>query len=122
MAASARRLEQNKSNAVAFYDLMFNRCQPAEAVMAYVGDRYIQHNPEVADGRAAFIAACEYIVPGIRRGIVPGHTDIYAHLLKAFSPSSSGACVAPTSFVEKSTSTATLQSSISGIMPASHLA
>jgi predicted SnoaL-like aldol condensation-catalyzing enzyme len=48
-------LEQNKSNVVAFYDLMFNQCQPAEAMHRYAGDHYIQHNPAVADGKDAFI-------------------------------------------------------------------
>jgi predicted SnoaL-like aldol condensation-catalyzing enzyme len=38
------RLEQNKQNAKAFYDLMFNRSRPAEAIERYVGDEYIQHN------------------------------------------------------------------------------
>ena len=47
--------ERNKKKAMAFYDLMFNKCQPAEAVAKFVGDRYIQHNPEVADGKQAFI-------------------------------------------------------------------
>ena len=47
--------EQNKANAKAFYDLMFNQCQPREAVARFVGDVYIQHNPDVADGKAAFI-------------------------------------------------------------------
>ncbi len=47
--------EQNKQNALAFYDLMFNQCKPREAVEKYVGDVYIQHNPLVADGKAAFI-------------------------------------------------------------------
>lgn len=47
--------EQNKRNAQAFYDLMFNQCQPREAIDKYVGDVYIQHNPEVADGKEAFI-------------------------------------------------------------------
>jgi len=48
-------LTQNKKNAQAFYELMFNRCQPREAIEQYVGDDYIQHNPEVGDGKEAFI-------------------------------------------------------------------
>lgn len=47
--------EQNKKTAIAFYDLMFNKCQPRAAVERFVGDRYIQHNPHVADGKEAFI-------------------------------------------------------------------
>ena len=49
------RLERNKHNVAAFYDLAFNRCQPAEAVRKYVGEVYTQHNPHVADGKEAFI-------------------------------------------------------------------
>ena len=48
-------LEQNKSNAQAFYDLMFNKCDPRDAIERYAGDEYIQHNPHVADGKEAFI-------------------------------------------------------------------
>jgi predicted SnoaL-like aldol condensation-catalyzing enzyme len=48
-------LERNKANAMAFYDLMFNRCQPAEAIAKYAGEVYVQHNPAVADGKEAFI-------------------------------------------------------------------
>ena len=47
--------ERNRQNALAFYDLMFNQCKPAEAIQRYVGDEYIQHNPHVADGKQAFI-------------------------------------------------------------------
>lgn len=48
-------LESNKSNAQAFYDLMFNQCEPRRAIERYTGDVYIQHNPHVADGKEAFI-------------------------------------------------------------------
>jgi len=47
--------EANAQSAMAFYDLMFNQCQPAEAIERFVGDVYIQHNPHVADGKEAFI-------------------------------------------------------------------
>jgi len=48
-------LERNKANVVAFYDLMFNQCRPREAMERYAGDVYIQHNPHVGDGKAAFV-------------------------------------------------------------------
>lgn len=49
------RLERNKQTVVAFYDLMFNQCRPAEAMRLYGGEVYIQHNPDVGDGKQAFI-------------------------------------------------------------------
>ncbi len=52
-------LAQNKQNAMAFYDLMFNQCRPREAIERYAGEEYIQHNPEVGDGKEAFIAYFE---------------------------------------------------------------
>ena len=48
-------LEQNKRNVIAFYEMMFNDCKPAEAIAIYSGDMYIQHNPHVGDGKQAFI-------------------------------------------------------------------
>jgi predicted SnoaL-like aldol condensation-catalyzing enzyme len=53
--ASGNAVERNKQNVIAFYDLMFNQCKPAEAVERYVGADYKQHNPGVADGKAGFI-------------------------------------------------------------------
>ena len=49
------RTDQMKRDAMAFYDLMFNRCRPGEAIDLYVGDEYMQHNPGVGDGKQAFI-------------------------------------------------------------------
>ena len=46
--------EQNKANAIAFYRTAYQG-DPARAVSLYVGDQYIQHNPDVADGTEGFI-------------------------------------------------------------------
>jgi predicted SnoaL-like aldol condensation-catalyzing enzyme len=46
---------ENKANAQAFYDLMFNQSQPRAAIDRYAGAEYRQHNPHVADGKEAFI-------------------------------------------------------------------
>ncbi|MGZ5215710.1 MAG: nuclear transport factor 2 family protein [Caldimonas sp.] len=51
--------ERNKANVLAFYELMFNACRPAEAIRLYAGDSYRQHNPHVVDGKEAFIAYFE---------------------------------------------------------------
>lgn len=47
-------LEKNKENAIAFYKTAYEG-NPKKAVDLYVGDQYIQHNPEVADGLSGFI-------------------------------------------------------------------
>lgn len=47
-------LAQNKTNAIAFYRMAYEG-EPQKAVDLYVGDQYIQHNPDVADGTQGFI-------------------------------------------------------------------
>ncbi|MDC6362299.1 MULTISPECIES: nuclear transport factor 2 family protein [Flavobacteriaceae] len=48
----------NKNNAIAFYKMAYEG-NPKAAVEKYVGDTYIQHNPDVADGTEGFISYFE---------------------------------------------------------------
>jgi predicted SnoaL-like aldol condensation-catalyzing enzyme len=48
-AADAKQLEENKKVVVEFYDLAINQ-KNFEAAAKLLGPRYIQHNPNAADG------------------------------------------------------------------------
>jgi len=53
-----QNLEVNKKNAIEFYRMAYMG-KPAEAVKRYVGAEYIQHNPDVENGKAGFVSYFE---------------------------------------------------------------
>lgn len=69
-------LERNKANVAAFYDLMFNKCRPREAIERYAGADYIQHNPHVPTGKEGFI---EYFERMARE--FPGKTVAFKRII-----------------------------------------
>lgn len=82
-----RRPETDKANVIAFYEMMFNDCEPAKAIETYAGDGYIQHNPHVSDGKDGFITYFERMTaehPGkhvvVKRAIAEGnHVVLHCH-------------------------------------------
>ncbi|HWI02141.1 MAG TPA: ester cyclase [Propionibacteriaceae bacterium] len=54
-------LAESKRVVRSFYEESFNDGDPEGAVKRYLGDRYIQHNPQAADGPEAFIGFVKWI-------------------------------------------------------------
>ena len=52
-ATSEAQQETNRKAVLAFYEQGLNQ-KDADAALAYVGDRYVQHNPNAADGPDGF--------------------------------------------------------------------
>ncbi len=63
---------QNKKAVVGYLETALNAKEPAQAVAAYVGPHYIQHNPQAPDGPDAFIA----FVEGLTRQFPDARIDI----------------------------------------------
>ncbi len=59
-ALSANEMELNKKTVVDFYNKAINQKDFA-AASQYLGNRYTQHNPNVADGPEGFKKALEYL-------------------------------------------------------------
>lgn len=51
--------EEAKRVAVGFYEAFLRR--DADTALSYLGDRYVQHNPDVADGPEAFLRMVEFL-------------------------------------------------------------
>ncbi len=89
----------NAQVVVAFYELAFNQHRPTEAARRYIGDRYIQHNPNVPNGAEAFYGYFEGFFRDhpqsrvtIHRVIADG--DLVAlHLLSQESPDDPGRAI-----------------------------
>ncbi|MEM9222717.1 MAG: ester cyclase [Pseudomonadota bacterium] len=79
--------ETAKQNAIAFYERMFNDCEPRDAIERYVGEEYIQHNPHVVSGKQGFIDYFERMAreyPGkrviVKRAVAEGnHVVLHCH-------------------------------------------
>jgi predicted SnoaL-like aldol condensation-catalyzing enzyme len=52
--------ETNKKNVQEFYDFLINK-KDFDAARKYMGNRYKQHNPLVADGPEGLKAFCEFL-------------------------------------------------------------
>ena len=85
-------LERNKQTVVEFYELAFNGKQPEQAVEKYVGNEYIQHNPQAPDGPEAFIGFVKAFPEAsvdIRR-VVAEEDIVVTHSLLKFTPDDAG--------------------------------
>ncbi|MEM7401799.1 MAG: nuclear transport factor 2 family protein [Pseudomonadota bacterium] len=56
-------LNKNKQCAITFYKMAYEG-NPRKAIEEYVGDKYIQHNPMVGDGKEPFIEYFEKMSEG----------------------------------------------------------
>lgn len=65
--------ELNKKIVTEFYEMAFNQHKPTEAAKKYFGDKYIQHNPQVPNGAAAFYGYFE----GFYKEHTKAHVKIY---------------------------------------------
>lgn len=98
---------KNKEIVTAFYNLIFRDHKPAEAFERFGGDKYIQHNPRVPDGKDALIS---YFTPyfksnpeaksEIKRAVAEGDL-VWLHVLSKKDASDRGRAIVDIFRVEK---------------------
>jgi predicted SnoaL-like aldol condensation-catalyzing enzyme len=91
--------EANRILVLDFYEQVFNRHQVSEGATAAVSEDYRQHNPMVANGRAAFIATFTQVFadnPASSAEIVRSAADgdlVFLHVHSRLSPQDPGHAV-----------------------------
>lgn len=91
--------DSNRRMITEFARIFYTERDVKKAFEAYVSDHYVQHNPNIADGREAAIAALapKFSAPGarfdIRRIVVDGNLAVI-HLRGRPSPDALGGAVA----------------------------
>ena len=71
LAADAEQMEKNKKAVAEFYDLAINQ-KNFEAAAKFIGPRYVQHNPNAADGPEGLKAFLAFL----REKFPDYHSDI----------------------------------------------
>ena len=107
VAAHKDNAAKNKEIVVAFYNTIFRDHKPAEAFAKYGGDKYIQHNPRVPDGKDAVI---NYFTPffqanpqaksEIKRAVAEGDL-VWLHVHSRQNPTDRGRAIVDIFRVEK---------------------
>lgn len=91
-------LERNKETVLAFYEAGLNR-KDADAACALIGERYVQHNPLIADGIdgfRAFVGSLRENFPELRaevRRIVAEDDLVVAHVHGVRVPGQRGSAI-----------------------------
>ncbi len=99
MSTNTSPTEANKRTVLEFFELAFSAKKPEEAASKYLDSRYIQHNPQVADGPNAFIQFVNWFTSQhpkltleVKRALADGDLVVTHSLLKT-SPEDRGMAV-----------------------------
>ena len=77
LPAFASNPESSKTVVVSFYKMAFGDHKPRAAADQFIGDKYIQHNPKVPDGKKAFV---DFFEPFFK-----GHPEHHAEITQVIA-------------------------------------